>query len=340
VGNDIASERKMVRKFIVDSISLWIKEYHIDGFRFDLMGILDVKTMSEVREACESLQKGTLLIGEGWNLNTPLPIEQKAIIRNQSKMPTIAQFNDKFRDTIKGSTFNIFEKGYALGNAHYYEAACEMLSGSIGFKRPENGLFNEPYQSVNYIECHDNHTMWDKLISCHHDADDFLRMSYHRLATGIVIFSQGIPFLHSGQEFFRTKQGDGNSYRSPDYINQLDWDRKCRYEENVNYIKGLIAIRKALSCFRMRSAAEIRTNMQLLSNSESIISFLYQTKDSDFNEVVVLINPFPEKHTISIPEGKWMILADHLHSGNYSKRVVTRGKVTIEPVCLNVLAKK
>lgn len=341
VGNDIASERKMVRKYIVDSIRFWMEEYHIDGFRFDLMGILDVDTMSEVRKTCDSLQNGTLLIGEGWNLNTPLPVEQKAIIRNQSKMPNIAQFNDKFRDTIKGSTFNLFEKGYAFGNAHYYEAACEMLSGSIGFKRPENGLFNEPYQSVNYIECHDNHTMWDKLISCYPNVEDSIRMKYHRLATGMVLLSQGIPFLHSGQEFFRTKQGEGNSYRSPDYINQLDWDRKNRYEENVQYIKGLIQIRKLLPCFRMRSATEVRGSMHLLPlNEVPIIGYSYLNKNSDFDEVLLLINPFQEKHTISIPEGKWLVLADHLYSEINSRRSVNGGEITIEPVCLNVLAKK
>ena len=184
VGNDIASERKMVRKFIVDSIRFWLEEYHIDGFRFDLMGIFDVETMTEVRKDVRQFQKDTIIIGEGWNLNTPLPVEQKATIANQAKIPQIAQFNDRFRDCIKGSTFNLFDKGYALGNEHYLEAANEVITGSIGFTRQEVGLFNEPFQSVNYVECHDNHTMWDKLLACLPDADDSLRIKYHRLATG------------------------------------------------------------------------------------------------------------------------------------------------------------
>lgn len=340
VGNDIASERKMVRKFIVDSVQYWMEEYHVDGFRFDLMGILDVGTMNEVRKVCFNFEKETLLIGEGWNLNTPLPLNQKAIIRNQDKIPQIAQFNDQFRDTIKGSTFNLFEKGYAFGNDHYIEAVCEGLTGSIGFNQKENGLFNEPYQSVNYVECHDNHTMWDKLTSCHPDADDSIRMKYHRLATGMVILAQGIPFLHSGQEFFRTKQGDGNSYRSPDSINQLDWDRKSQYIENVEYIKGLIQIRKALSCFRMRTTAEIKSNIHQLPITAPVIGFLYQNQTRDLHEVLLLINPNQSKQIISLPEGEWTILADDHYVGISSKMVLHGGEITMEPVGLTILAKK
>ena len=338
VGNDIASERKMVRKFIVDSIRFWMETYHIDGFRFDLMGILDVDTMAEVKTMCETLSDDTVLIGEGWNLNTPLSIEKKAIIRNQAKIPYISQFNDRFRDTIKGNTFNIFDKGYAFGNDHYYEAACEVLSGSIGFKKKENGLFNEPYQSVNYVECHDNHTMWDKLLSCHRDIDEAGRKKYHRLATSLVILSQGIPFLHSGQEFFRTKRGEGNSYRSPDSINQLDWDKRGKDMDNVNYIKGLIQIRKTFPCFRIRSAAEIRSNMKLLPLSPPLIGYSYQNQNSEFREVLLLINPLPNKQNIPLPEGEWWILVDHIEKKPAVKHV---GKeITMESVCLNILVKK
>lgn len=340
VGNDVASERKMVRKYIVDSITFWLKEYHVDGFRFDLMGILDVETMKEIRKTCDCFEKGIILLGEGWNLNTPLPIEKKAIIRNQSKMPGIAQFNDKFRDTIKGNTFNLFDKGYAFGNAHYYEAACEMLAGSIGLNKKEYGIFQEPCQSVNYVECHDNHTMWDKLISCNDQIDDFLRMKYHRLATGMVLLSQGIPFLHSGQEFFRTKMGDGNSYRSPDSINRLDWDRKCQYKDNVKYIKGLIEIRKALSCFRMKSASEVSLKMHSFQIGAPAIGYLYQNHSKDFTEVLLLINPLPSKHTVSLPEGKWVVLSEQKFLGINSKKVITEEELVMEPVSLHILAKK
>ena len=340
VGNDIASERKMVRKFILDSVRFWLEEYQIDGFRFDLMGILDVDTINEVRKMCDQFSEGILLIGEGWNLNTPLPLERKAIIRNQAKIPQVAMFNDQFRDSIKGSTFNLFDKGYCFGNEHYFEKAMEAITGSIGFYKRELGLFNEPSQVVNYVECHDNHTMWDKLLACQADVDDSLKMKYHRLATGMVILSQGIPFLHSGQEFFRTKDGDGNSYRSPDIINQLDWDRKCQYKENVHYIKGLIGIRKALPCFRMRTAAEIRSNVCPLPLPTPIMGYLYQNRKGEYREVILLINPFQKKCMISIPEGEWVVLANQDQVEISSKKILKNGEVYIEPVCLMIIAKK
>ncbi|SDM28057.1 type I pullulanase [Bacillus sp. OK048] len=340
VGNDIASERKMVKKFILDSIRFWMEEYHIDGFRFDLMGILDSETMMDVRKTCDSIQQGTLIIGEGWNLNTPLPIEKKAIIRNQSKLPDIGQFNDKFRDCIKGNTFYLYDKGYVLGNEHYHDAAIETIAGSIGFVKKESGLFTNPSQSVNYVECHDNHTMWDKLVSCLPDLDHQFHIKYHRLATGLVLVSQGIPFLHSGQEFFRTKRGDGNSYKSPDHINQLDWDRKHQYIENVHYIKGMIQIRKQLTCFRLKSAEEIRAHIQILPLQNPLIGFCLQNQGNEFREVLLLINPLRSKQPIQIPEGKWRLLANDKKAGIYSNEFISSKELVLEPVCLTILAKK
>lgn len=235
VGNDIASERKMARKFIVDSVLFWLKEYKVDGFRFDLMGILDIETMNTIRRAVDDINPDVIILGEGWDLNTPLQYNEKAIIRNAQKMPRIAQFNDRFRDGIKGSTFNLHDRGYALGNIHKDREVKESIAGSVSYTKGNKGLFLEPTQTINYVESHDNHTLWDKIVGCNgHEVEDIQRKR-QRLATTIVLLSQGIPFLHSGQEFFRTKQGIENSYRSPDSINMLDWARKKQYEENVNY---------------------------------------------------------------------------------------------------------
>ena len=337
VGNDIASERRMVRKFIVDSVRYWLEEYHIDGFRFDLMGILDVTTMNEVRMTCDSLAKGILIIGEGWNLNTPLPTAQKATIANQAKIPEIGQFNDKFRDTIKGSTFNLFDKGYALGNEHLVDAAIEVITGSVGFTKKSTRLFNKPQQSVNYVECHDNYTLWDKLQGCYSESDSAVQKKYHRLATGIVLLSQGIPFLHSGQEFFRTKQGDGNSYRSPDSVNQLDWERKSKYKDNVEYMKGLIKIRKEFSCFRMRTTEEIRAHIQALSFPAPVLGCLYQLPKE---EVILVINPSSQAHLITLPEGEWGILANHQFAGISANNFMNEQEYLLGPISLNVLLKK
>lgn len=334
VGNDLASERRMVRKFIVDSVRFWIEEYQIDGFRFDLMGILDVETMNEVRSMADCVAEDILLLGEGWNLNTPLEFEQKAAILNQAKMPQISQFNDAFRDSIKGSTFNLYEKGYALGNDHYFEQAMEAIAGSIGLKKAGSPMFLEPHQSVNYVECHDNHTLWDKLSACFENEGEQVKRSYHRLATSLVLLSQGIPFLHSGQEFFRTKKGVGNSYRSPDSINQLDWDRKEQFTENVNYIKGFIAIRKAYSCFRLRSAAEIKRKMSVLPLPAPVAGFQY---DNDSEKLLVLVNPKTASQPVLLPEGEWLVIADENHSGILPIRKINQSEITLPPVSLLVL---
>lgn len=340
VGNDIASERKMVRKFILDSIRFWMEEYHIDGFRFDLMGILDIDTMKEVRKTCDSIQEETLIIGEGWNLNTPLAMDKKAILRNQSKLPDIAQFNDKFRDTIKGNTFYLYDKGYVLGNEHYYVEAKEVITGSVGIDKEGSGLLSNPSQSVNYVECHDNHTLWDKLLSCLPDMDELLHIKYHRLATGLIILSQGIPFLHSGQEFFRTKRGDGNSYKSPDHINRLDWNRKQLYSDNVNYIKGLIQIRKQFPCFRLKTGDAIRNHIQNLPLPIPLIGYSIQNENHDIREVLLLINPTRRKQSIQIPDGKWSVLVDDKKVEISSKKLVSGKEMVLEPVCLTLLAKK
>jgi pullulanase len=339
VGNDIASERNMVRKYILDSVRFWLEEYNVDGFRVDLMGILDIETMNQVRAVCNSFSKEILLIGEGWNLNTPLSSDKKAIIRNQAKMPEIGQFNDWFRDTIKGSTFNLFDKGFALGNHYYYKAAIEVLLGSIGFKNRDSALFNEPFQSVNYVECHDNHTLWDKLVSCFPDVDDELRLRYHRLATGLVILAQGIPFLHSGQEFLRTKYGEGNSFRSPDRINKLDWNRKTHNLKNVNYIKGLIKIRKTFSCFRLRTADEIRVKICPMDLPSPLIGFIYQN-NGEFQEVILYVNPTNAVKKVLVPAGTWYRIADEEDVEVSTKSPIVTGELPINPISLYILAKK
>lgn len=338
VGNDIASERLMVRKYIVDSIRFWVKEYHIDGFRFDLMGILDITTMNEVKKTCDDLEEGMLLLGEGWNLHTPLPLEEKAMLQNQSKIPDIAQFNDQFRDSIKGSTFNLYDKGYAFGNEHYFKAAKEAITGSIGFEKKEGRLFNEPYQSVNYVECHDNHTMWDKLFSCFPDVSESLLMKYHRLATCIVLLSQGIPFLHSGQEFFRTKYGVGNSYHSPDSINQLDWDRKWKYLEHVEYVKGIIEIRKTYSCFRLKTNEEIHKKMRMVPLTVPCIGITYQLHE--YQELLLVINPCLSIHFAPLPVGEWYVLADEKNAACEPIRKIKLPEIELEPISINIFVKK
>ncbi|WP_436373282.1 type I pullulanase [Cytobacillus sp. BC1816] len=338
VGNDFASERMMARKFIVDSVSYWMKEYQIDGFRFDLMGILDIETMNEVRQNAELIDPSVIIIGEGWDLNTPIPDDKKASIRNQEKLPGIGQFNDWFRDSIKGSTFNLYDKGYALGNEHYYDAAKQVLAGSIGLEKKEKGIFLSPSQSVNYVESHDNHTLWDKIQVCSENADPLVQQHKHRLATAMVLLSQGIPFLHSGQEFFRTKEGNGNSYRAPDSINNLDWERKSHYLNNVEYIKGLISIRKSIPLFRLANAEMIRNSMQFLDIKKPLLGYVLTSSDqnTESSHAAVIINPLMTEEEIFLPEGDWDLIADGREAGISTIRKINT-RFEIPPLCSYVL---
>jgi len=340
VGNDIASERSMVRRFIVDSVRFWIEEYQIDGLRFDLMGILDCQTMKEVRAVCDHFDESILIIGEGWDLATPLNHEEKAIIANQQLLPRIGQFNDQFRDKLKGSTFQLFDRGYALGNKQYKDDIPELLAGSIGVYK-EKGIFLEPGQSVNYVESHDNNTLWDKIEICFSNESEERKKSKHRLATALVLLSQGIPFLHSGQEFFRTKYGVENSYQSPDEINQLDWNRKDLFISNVQYIKGLISLRRRNKAFRLQSVEEIKKHLTINQQSNDVIQYiLHDLKDfGEWDTVIVFINVNDSEEEGYCMEDNWSILVEDetVYHNDYPS--IKGNRLTIKPVSITIVAK-
>ena len=218
-GNGIASENAMVRKFIVDSIVYWTNEYKIDGFRFDLMGLLDVETMNKVREELDKIDPNIIILGEGWNMPSLLRYEEKAVQGNAYKLNNIAFFNDGIRDGLRGNPFSHEVRGFLSGE---YNKECDVKRGIVGgikysdYIQSWGDVF--PNQVINYIECHDNHTLYDKLNLTVKDDNDLKYMS--RLGTSIILLSQGIPFLHAGQEFLRTKNGVENSYNAPDSINE------------------------------------------------------------------------------------------------------------------------
>ncbi|MGF2617453.1 type I pullulanase [Rossellomorea vietnamensis] len=333
VGNDMASERKMVRKFILDSVRYWLKEFKVDGLRFDLMGILDVETMNLVHEEAEKILPNALIIGEGWNLNTPLPQSMKANIRNAGRMQGISQFNDSFRDGIKGSTFNLYDRGFALGHSGLEKRAAEVLTGSIGLTG-ESGLFLHPAQTVNYVESHDNHTLWDKISAC--CPDEAEREKRHMLATSMVLLSQGIAFLHAGQEFLRTKEGVENSYKSPDEINQLDWHRRTIYQNKVEYIKGLIAIRKAHGAFRFSQPELIRKHIQADYSSPGVVKLHLNNIKAygPWNEIFILFHAGESQLSVSLPLGEtpWKLISDGESAGLQALDVLDGGMLKADPV--------
>jgi pullulanase len=269
-GNETASERPMMRKFMLESVLYWMKEYHIDGFRFDLMGVHDIATMNEIADALRRENPGVLLYGEGWTAgDSPLPDSLRALKKNVRKLHNIAVFGDDLRDGIKGSVFDVQDRGFASGKADAGEsvkfgiaAACphpQVAYDKVNYSSTPYAW--SPDEVITYCECHDNNTLWDKLALSYPDASEETRRQMHMLALTIVLTSQGIPFLHAGTEFLRTKKGVENSYSSPDSINALDWHRKHRYQDVFQYTKALIRLRKAHPAFRMYTGAQIAENL-------------------------------------------------------------------------------
>jgi pullulanase len=340
VGNDFASERVMARKFIIDSVLFWIKEYNVDGFRFDLMGILDIETMKEVRFQLDQLDPSILLLGEGWDLNTPLAHERKAAIQNAVELPRIAHFNDRFRDCIKGSTFNLYDRGFALGHTHRKEEVKQSIAGSIALTKGEKGLFCHPNQTINYVESHDNHTLWDKLVRCNDFEEEAILRKRQKLATTMVLLSQGIPFLHSGQEFYRTKQGVENSYQSPDHINQLDWNRQYAFKEDVEYIKGIISIRKHHRAFRLPNAPLIRRHLSFLDTNDHLIAYqlLGVGGYGPWSAITVAFNHDTQNQTFCLKEvQRWKVAANDRYADPKGCNPINGKEVNVPPVSTLVL---
>jgi len=270
-GNEIASERAMVRKYIIDSLCYWVKEFHADGFRFDLMGVLDIETMNQVRAKLDQLRPGILLYGEGWTADkSPLDGKYRAVKNNVARLDRIAVFDDDFRDALKGNNFNGCSKGFVSGHTLHEEqlkfgmvAACFHPQITYYFvESSDKPWAMEPWQCINYASCHDNFTLFDKLSLSSPEAGDQEIRQMICLTGAILLTSQGIPFLHAGMEMARTKQGEPNSYKSPDSINKIDWNRKSKYDDLFVYFRKLIQIRKEHPAFRMHSSDQIRLHFR------------------------------------------------------------------------------
>ncbi|MGT2753834.1 type I pullulanase [Streptococcus ovis] len=249
-GNDVASERSMVRNYIKHSLKQWVTLYGFDGFRFDLMGILDRQTMQEIASELQELHPNIYLYGEGWRMGTGLPYEELAHQYNASQLPTLAFFNDHYRDTLK----KILLYPSDLHEYHIRETIQNVLAAS------RYSHFISPQQSLNYLECHDNATLFDYV---HIQQPHLSRHAQKRAASfglQLVLISQGLTFIHSGQEFFRTKGELENTYNSPDAINQVDWTRAVHYQEHIQFIQELIAFRKAHPSLSLTSYEEIQKN--------------------------------------------------------------------------------
>ena len=309
-GNEVASENPMVRSFMIESLKYWMSEYHLDGFRFDLMGIHDIKTMNSIADTLRGLRPDILLYGEGWKAgDSPVPDYELALKANAKQFPEIGVFSDDLRDGVKGSVFNELEQGWVQGNSTRAEDVKFGLVGAISHPQLDFNKVNyssEPYcaspeQMVAYVSCHDNLTLWDKLaVSLPYESDS-LRQRRHRLSLALVLLSQGTPFLHAGSEFYRTKYGVENSYESPDSINHLRWDLLNQFPEGSSWVRALISFRKevGIGCY---SAAEVAERLSFLDTSTpSIIAFTFSGK----KEVLVVINSGYGSVGMKLPSQGW-----------------------------------
>ena len=306
VGNDTASERHMMRKYIIDSVKYWAKEYHLDGFRFDLMGIHDSVTMNAIREALDKIDPSIIIIGEGWEMSTPLPEDLKASQKNAQAMPRIAHFNDSIRIALKGSDFgDEKDRGFISGKNYLEDLLLRNIKGAMHLS--SHSSYVDPEQVIQYVEAHDNLTLYDKLLRSNPDDSEEVRIKRHTLATSIVLLSQGVPFIHGGQEFLRTKAGVANSYQSPDEINQFEWERVTTFQESVAYVKGLIALRKSEYLFRLHTHEEIDTHFTMLSENFNIVAFSLTNSEKKY---IVIFNGNRSDVIFRIQKGNYAILVE------------------------------
>ncbi|WP_144596336.1 type I pullulanase [Bacillus cereus] len=335
VGNDTASERKMMRKFMIDSVTYWAKEYNLDGFRFDLMGIHDYETMNEIRKAVNQIDPSIILHGEGWDLNTPLAAELKANQKNAEKMKRIAHFNDNIRDGLKGSVFEEKENGFINGKENMEDRIKKGITAGIDYDT-NSSTYQDPEQVLTYVEAHDNHTLWDKLELTNSGDSDEVRTQMHKLSSSILLTSQGIPFLHAGQEFMRTKYGDHNSYKSPDSINQMDWLRRATFNNEVDYMKGLIELRKKYSAFRMTSAEQIKTHVSFIDAPKNTVAYIIEGNKHEY--FTLAHNANREAVEITLPsKGPWKVLVDGKQAGSKPLYVVHDNKIKVPALSSIVL---
>jgi len=320
-GNEVASEMPMARKFIIESVVYWAKEYHLDGFRFDLMGVHDIETMNQISAALHKVDPTIFIYGEGWAAGaSPMPEDLRAVKKNAAKLDQIAVFSDDIRDGLKGGWNNLKEKGFVSGNTGKTESVKFGIVASTSNQQVNYKLASskapwaaQPYQAITYVSCHDDNTLFDRLKISNPTATEDELIKMDKLANFTVLTSQGVPLLHSGAEMLRTKQGIANSYKSPDSINQIDWSRKTRYKEVFNYYKGLIRLRKDHPAFRMPSTQMIQTHLNFLeTNTPGVIA--YEITDhanvDQWKNIVVILNGNSTAKTVTLPAGNWTLVTD------------------------------
>jgi pullulanase len=316
-GNETASERPMVRKYIIESMKYWVQEYHIDGFRIDLMGVHDIETMNQLSKELHAIRPDILLYGEGWTAgSSALPDSLRALKANAWKLDRVAVFSDDIRDGIKGSVFEHADRGFASGKPGMEESIKFGVVASCKHPQVDYSKVNyskkpyaaEPWHTISYCECHDNHVLWDKLALSATHAPESERKEMYKLAHSIVLSAQGIAFLHAGTEFLRSKKGVENSFESPDSINAIDWDLKTLNRDVVDYVRALVRMRREHAAFRMRRASDIAAAIRFRENlPPGLVAYGIdgsRVRDK-WKKIFVCYNGSGKEQTIRLDPGTW-----------------------------------
>jgi pullulanase len=338
-GNEFASEKPMARKFIVDSIKYWMTEYHVDGFRFDLMGMEDRATMLEVYREAGKINPNAIIYGEGWQMESVLPPEQM-MIQAHVAGTGLAAFNDGIRDNIKGS----YADGKAIG---FVQGAAPPHGGMGGFQSNIKGqrtgdgntieVFS-PNETVNYDSVHDDLCLWDKLRLSAPDVPEALRINMDKLAAGIVLTAQGIPFLHAGDEFLRSKKLNNNSYNNNDpLVNPIDWSLKAKHQDVFDFYKGMIALRRSHAAFRMTDKARVNEAVEFAATPpKNVVEFFIKNhaNGDSWETILVIYNGNKEPQDLTVA-GDWSIVANDKRAGTATLERA-RDRVHVAPFSLVV----
>ncbi len=322
-GNDLNTTAKMCRKYILHMCKRWQLLYGIDGFRFDLMGIIDITTMKLVNAQAKILDPSFIIYGEGWNMGTALPENERTTIQNNRQVPDLGFFNDFFRDTLRG-TNQMESKGYFSGDTYKTNDAIKAMCNF--------DMFENIGQSINYVECHDNATCYDKLRRSNYEEEKSIRKRRLRLMLAAVILSQGVPFIHSGQEFFRSKNGQPNTYNAGDQVNQLDWNRKDLENDTIQFVQFLIHLRRDNSCFRYDTYDKIRENVKLENVDHRMIKYALHQDTGEYKDFLIFFNASRDGIDVEVDDDYTVLC--HTEKG----KIVDR-KLVVDGVCVVILAR-
>jgi pullulanase len=341
-GNETASEKPMMRKFMIESVKYWYNEFRIDGFRFDLMGCHDIETMNLIRQELNQLDPSIIIYGEGWSAGPcALPNEQLGMKANILKMPGIAAFSDEIRDALRGPFDDDTKGGWLAGVADQEESLKFGIVGAISHPQVDMTKVNyskapwatEPTQMMSYVSCHDDMCLVDRLRASIPSISEEELIRLDLLAQTAVFTSQGTPFMLSGEELLRTKQGVHNSFESPDNINQLDWANKERYPQVFKYYKDLIALRHNHPAFRLGDAHLVRKHLEFLNAPKGVVAFRlkdYAGRD-DWRNIIVILNANRETATVSIPKGMYTVVCKDGEINEQSTNKIFGRRTTVSP---------